>query len=273
MRSSSSSTVSSTRCSSERRRWPHDRARPADDATLKRLHLPTIRRLYADLAVHVGQEGMSHPTLLEILCAENIAHRAQTRITPSVRKARFPFLRSIEEFDFTYHTSVRLQLLGSLLGPEMVSERGAGAPRRGKTHLAVVLAYRANQNGSEPRFNAAVELIGELCATMQRGELEETLEPFAHPHVLVIDELGYQSTPPTQPLSRRQPAASETPIDHRHDEQTTGGVRVGAPWWRRGRGHCRPPLEPGSHYMLRGRSYRTRHLKGELGTAADHEAA
>jgi DNA replication protein DnaC len=40
---------------------------------------------------------MSYRTFLELLCAEEIAHRAQTRITRSVRKARFPFLRTIEE--------------------------------------------------------------------------------------------------------------------------------------------------------------------------------
>jgi len=32
-------------------------------------------------------------------------------------------------------------------------------------------------------------------------------------------------------------------------------------------------LERGPHYGLRGRSYRTRHLKEEPGTAADNEPA
>ncbi len=92
------------------------------DAMLKRLHMPTIRRLYPDLAIRAEEEGMSYRTFLELLVAEEIAHRAQTRITRSVRKARFPFLRTIEEFDFTFQTSVRLQMLGTLLGPELVSE-------------------------------------------------------------------------------------------------------------------------------------------------------
>lgn len=77
------------------------------DGMLKRLHLPTIRRQYADLAVRAEQEGMSYRTYLETLCAEEIVHRTQTRITRCVRKARFPYLRTIEEFDFTYQTSVR----------------------------------------------------------------------------------------------------------------------------------------------------------------------
>lgn len=44
---------------------------------------------------------------LEIRVSEEIAHRAQTRITRSVRNARFPFLRSVEEFDFTFQNSIR----------------------------------------------------------------------------------------------------------------------------------------------------------------------
>src|SRR5690606_2299575 len=71
------------------------------DGMLRRLHLPTVRRLYAELATRAEEEGMSYRDYLATLIAEEIAHRAQTRITRAVRKARFPFLRTIEEFDFT----------------------------------------------------------------------------------------------------------------------------------------------------------------------------
>ena len=83
--------------------------------------------------------------------AEEIAHRAQTRVTRSVHKARFPFLRTIEEFDFTFQTSVRMKMLGSLLGPELVSEGRcaifSGPPGRGKTHLAVAVATSSAGKG------------------------------------------------------------------------------------------------------------------------------
>jgi DNA replication protein DnaC len=72
------------------------------DAMLKRLHLPSVWRLYPDLALRAEAEGMSYRDFLEILICEEIAHRAQTRITRSVRKAKFPFLRTIEEFDFIF---------------------------------------------------------------------------------------------------------------------------------------------------------------------------
>lgn len=61
------------------------------DGMLRRLHLPTVRRLYAELATRAEEEGMSYRDYLATLVAEEIAHRAQTRITRAVRKARFPF--------------------------------------------------------------------------------------------------------------------------------------------------------------------------------------
>ena len=69
------------------------------DALLRRLHLPTVRRLYPELAQRAEPDGLSYRDFLALLVAEEVAHRAQTRIQRCVRRARFPFLKTIEEFD------------------------------------------------------------------------------------------------------------------------------------------------------------------------------
>ncbi|MGH7620956.1 MAG: ATP-binding protein [Gemmatimonadaceae bacterium] len=89
---------------------------------LRRLHLPTVRRLYRDLATRAESEGMSYHTYLETLIAEEIAHRAETRLTRAVRKAQFPFLRTIDDFNFTFQTALNLQILGILLWTVLVSD-------------------------------------------------------------------------------------------------------------------------------------------------------
>jgi DNA replication protein DnaC len=246
------------------------------DAMLKRLHLPTVRRLYPDLALRAEAEGMSYREFLEILVAEEIAHRAQTRITRSVRKARFPFLRTIEEFDFTFQTSVRLQMLGTLLGPELVSEgRSAilsGPPGRGKTHLGVAIAYRAIQNGFEARFTTADELIGVLSTAARRGQLEEALEPYVHPHVLVIDELGYQS------YAADAANVLFRVVSQRHLKRRSTLVTTNKPLAALGQvlhdadlaeAILDRLLERGTHYVLRGRSFRTRHQKEDLNSPGE----
>src|SRR5439155_1324649 len=157
------------------------------DGMLRRLHLPTVRRLYPELETRTETEGLSHRDFLALLIAEEVAHRTQTRIERSVRKARFPFLRTIEDFDFTFQTSVRLQLLGSYLGPELVSEGRSlilcGPSGTGKSHLAIAIAYRAIQNGYEALFTSAAEMIESLSVATRRGELARSLAHYTHPPV------------------------------------------------------------------------------------------
>ena len=110
-------------------------AAPPDlDAMLKRLHLPTIRRLHAELAVRAEAEGMGYRAYLDTLVAEEIAHRAETRLRRAVRAARFPALRTIDDFNFTFQSALRRQMLGSYLGVELVTD-GRNAIFSGPTGL------------------------------------------------------------------------------------------------------------------------------------------
>jgi len=237
------------------------------DGLLRRLHLPTIRRMYPELQERAELEGMTCRDFLAILVAEEVSHRAQTRIQRATRKARFPFLRTIEEFDFQFQTSIRQSLLGSYLGPELVREGRSlvlsGKPGRGKTHLGVAIAYRAIQNGYDARFTTAAELIDQLTAAGSQGRLSQALEPYCHPHVLVIDEVSYLSYCSSaanvlfQVVDHRylchKPMIFTTnkPLDQwgrvLHDEDLADAItdRV---------------LERGRLMELRGPSYRTRHL-------------
>ena len=255
-----------------RRRPPNEPPPPARDldGMLKRLHLPTVRRLYPELATRAEAEGMGYRMYLETLVAEEIAHRAETRVTRAVRKAQFPFLRTIEDFNFTFQSALRLQMLGSYLGPELVSEgRSAvlsGPSGTGKTHLCIAIAYRAIQHGYEARFVSADALIGHLSRAAVKGRLEAALESFLHPHVLVIDELGYLShatdaanvlyrvvnerylTHRPMLLTTNKPLAALGDVLHDGDLAEAILDRL---------------LERGVHFALRGRSYRTRHLSEE----------
>jgi DNA replication protein DnaC len=164
------------------------------DAMLTRLHLPTVRRLYPELTRRAEGESMTYQTFLELLIAEEIAHRAETRLRRAVRKAQFPFLRTIDDFNFTFQSALRRQRLGTYLGLELVTEgRNAifsGPSGTGKTHLAIAIANRALQHGYEVCFVSADLLIGELSHAVQLGTLDAALAPYLHPHVLVLDEIG-----------------------------------------------------------------------------------
>lgn len=165
------------------------------EALLRRLHLPTVRRLLPEIEPRAAAEGWSHRDFVAVLIAEEVAHRNGTRASRAVRNARFPFVRSIEDFDFVFQSTLRKQALGPFLGPELVSEGRnlvlSGKPGRGKTHIAIAIAYRAIQNGYDARFVTAAELIDTLSAAARNGRLREATAEFVAPDVLVVDEVGY----------------------------------------------------------------------------------
>ena len=172
--------------------------KPSDvdiDSMVKRLHLANTRRIWRDLVVRAETEQWSFRDFLALLVAEEVAQRQQTRLARLSRRAQFPFLKTIDDFDFTFQSTLRLALLGSALSPDFVTEGRClilhGKPGRGKTHLAVAIAYRAIQNGFEALFVTAAELIDQLSAAFREGRLGEALASFTHPHLLVVDEVGY----------------------------------------------------------------------------------
>jgi DNA replication protein DnaC len=140
------------------------------EALFKRLHLAHMRRIYQDVAVQAEKEGWSYADFLGLLLAEEVAGRKQTRLQRRTRSAHFPFLKTIDEFDFSLQSTLRLALLGS---------------------LAVALGYRAIQNGFETLFTTAAELIEDLSNASPKRKLQESLATYTHPHVLIIDEVGY----------------------------------------------------------------------------------
>lgn len=233
---------------------------------LKRLHLPTIARLLAEYDVRAAAEGWSHRDFLALLVAEEVAHRNDTRITKGSRKAHFPYLKTIDEFDFVFQSSLRRQQLGPFLGPEFVTEGRnlvlSGKPGRGKTHLAIALAYRAIQNGFDARFVTASDLIDELSAASAAGSLREATQAYVDPHVLVIDEVGY--------LHHAQDAANVLygVVDRRCQRRRPIVFTTNKPLRTWGEVLHDPELaealldrvlERGAHIVLAGRSYRTRH--------------
>lgn len=164
-------------------------------ALLKRLNLATVSRVFADFEARAAAEGWTHREFLTLLVAEEVANRAGTRVRRRTREARFPYVKTIDEFDFTFQVSVRRTQLGPFLGPELVTEGRnlilSGKPGRGKTHLAIAIAYRAIQHGFDARFVSATSLIDELCAAARSGTLRDATASYVQPHVLVIDEVGY----------------------------------------------------------------------------------
>lgn len=173
---------------------------PLLEAGLRRLHLPSVRQQYAPLEQAAREEGWSYSEYLERLVEEELAHRREKQIAQRVRRAGFPFLKTLEEFDFQFQQTIQRKMLGPYLGAELVSGGRSlilwGPSGVGKTALTIALAYKAIQHGARARFVTCTELIGHLVQERAKGQWEAALRQFLEPEVLVIDEVGYLTSGP-----------------------------------------------------------------------------
>jgi len=167
---------------------------------LRRLHLSSMRARYEEIEMEARRERWSYREYLEHLAAEEIAHRQERKIAQNVRRAGFPFLKTLDEFDFTFQSSVSRMMLGPYLGRDLVTGGRNiilfGRSGVGKTALAIALCYKAIQQGASVRFVTCTELIGELVQARARNEWEAALARALKPEVLVVDEVGYLSYGP-----------------------------------------------------------------------------
>ena len=112
-----------------------------------------------------------------------------------LRQARFPWLKTLEQFDFEFQPSLDRRQVRELAGMSFVERAHnvivLGPPGVGKTHLAIALGIKAVEAGYSVLFLTLEELIGRLVRAAKESRLERSLQQLTYPKVLIIDEIGY----------------------------------------------------------------------------------
>lgn len=171
-------------------------------AQLERLgeHLHKLRlqksaeRLEAMLQ-RAATEDLPYADFLEQVLGEEVAAKTAKNISMRTAMARFPFVKPLETFDFSYQPSIDKRQVQTLASCHYI-EHGdnvivLGPPGVGKTHLAVSLGMKVIEAGYRVLFTSAAHLIAALTKALGEGRLDEKLKFYTTPRLLIIDEIGY----------------------------------------------------------------------------------
>ena len=110
-------------------------------------------------------------------------------------RARFPFLASIEAFDFSAQPVLRVEHLAFQLSASFVAKGESlilsGKSGRGKTHRAVAIAQRAIELGYDAVFVSASRLVDSVASQVSRGRGRGAWQRYLRPSLLVLDDIGF----------------------------------------------------------------------------------
>src|ERR1700730_10472662 len=71
------------------------------EAHLRALNLPAFLQLYQSYARDAARNGLSPEQFLLGLCEAEMADRDVKRIETAIRRAKFPFIKELADYDFT----------------------------------------------------------------------------------------------------------------------------------------------------------------------------
>jgi DNA replication protein DnaC len=113
----------------------------------KQLRLPTMGSQFARLAEQAVQEQQSHLSYLEALLEGEVEERSRKAMARRIQEARFPGVKTLEEFDFQCASHIPAALLRNLSEGGYLARKEPiiflGETGTGKTHLATGLAVAA----------------------------------------------------------------------------------------------------------------------------------
>ncbi len=171
----------------------------ADDDDLRRqlqlLKLPFILEHFEELANKAGAEQWSHVAFLARLIEGEAVLRQDRARQRRIKQARFPVLKTLPQFDFTWPAKINRPTVQNLFRLKFIENKSnailIGGVGLGKTHIAIALGLAACDAGPRVRFATAIDIINSLSAAQKAGRLDKELRQYTRPELLIIDEVGY----------------------------------------------------------------------------------
>lgn len=164
-------------------------------AQLAKLGLQSVAERFEAEADRAAKSESSYTAYLARLVEAELADKADRSINARIARARFPHLRTLEDFDFAFQPGLpaaRVRELANLAFLDQATNvLFVGGPGVGKTHLAIGLALKACAARRSVLFAHAPDLLDQLVAAEVSHTLGKLLEQLRRLDLLVVDELGY----------------------------------------------------------------------------------
>ena len=154
---------------------------------LKTLYLSFLAEHYQPLADEAARQQWTAVQYLVRLIEGETQRRQERQIVRRVAAARFPVIKTLEQFNWTWPKKVNQAQVQNLFRLAFLKDKASvlfiGGVGLGKTHLATALGHAA--------CLTAIEAINSLSAAQAQSRLKHELKKFLAPTLLVLDELGY----------------------------------------------------------------------------------
>ena len=162
---------------------------------LHRLRLPVFLAHYPKVAADAAQQGLHYEQFLLLLAEQELAQRDENMQRRRLSQAKFPVLKTLDQYDFMLMPQLNRQLVLELAQGHYIAKKEnillVGQIGTGKTHLATALGVAACRQGYRVRFLTAAGLTNELLEAQAAHRLSKVEQQLLRHQLLILDEVGF----------------------------------------------------------------------------------
>ncbi len=156
-----------------------------------------LSETHLDQTLHQAEnQSWSYLEFFEGVLSQPAETRRQRALERRIREARFPAMKTLEDFDWQFNAQAidRLQI-EELASGDFIRRRDnllvAGQSGVGKSHLLEGIGRRACLHGYGVRFTTSEELLADLIASLADGTTAKRVRYWTGQDLLIIDGFGF----------------------------------------------------------------------------------
>ena len=163
---------------------------------LTELRLPTIGRLWAELAQRSDKEGWPAGRFLGGLLEHELAERAKRRTERHRAESQLDATKTLASFDFAEVPMLSKAHVMALASGDAWLDKGAsvlifGPPGVGKSHVGCGIGHALIDAGRRVLYMRTSELVQRLQAARQSLQLPQALAKLDRYDLLILDDISY----------------------------------------------------------------------------------
>jgi len=167
--------------------------------TLKKLRLSGMTQSLDVRLQEAAGNRLNHMEFLELILQDELLVRSERQIQRRVKAAAFRELRTLEDFDWQFNTSIKKKQIYDLATCQFIAKGldvcWLGPPGTGKSHLCQAIGYQAIKAGFTVRYRSVFDVRRDFLHEEAFAAQDKVLSQYLKPDLLIIDDMGMKQLP------------------------------------------------------------------------------
>ena len=142
---------------------------------------------------------LNHGEFLELVLQDELLIRNQRLIARRTKAAGFRELKTLDQFDFSFNSSIKRKQVFDLASGRFIREAKdvllIGPPGTGKSHLAQALGHQAIKSGFTVLYRSIFDVVRDFLHEEALSQQDKLMDHYLRPDLLIIDDMGMKQLP------------------------------------------------------------------------------